>query len=88
MKEIFLEGKKIIVNYTVDAVGLHCPLPIVWLKREIEKGEINSVIEFFCDDQGILDDLPAWCKETGNRLLSLQEKEDNLFVAYVMKERE
>lgn len=85
---IVLNGKKIEVKKSIDTVGLFCPLPIVRLKKEIENVEVNSVIELFSDDPGVLDDIPAWCKETGNKLLSLQKREDNLFVAYVMKEKE
>lgn len=82
-----LNGKKIKIEKSIDTVGLFCPLPIVRLKKEIENIEVNSVIELLSDDPGVLEDIPAWCKETGNKLLSLQKKEDNLFIAYVMKEK-
>lgn len=84
---IVLNGKKIKIEKSIDTVGLFCPLPIVRLKKEIENIEVNSVIELLSDDPGVLEDIPAWCKETGNKLLSLQKKEDNLFIAYVMKEK-
>lgn len=88
MKEIILNGKKIIINTTVDTIGLFCPLPIVMLKRAMKKVKVNSIIELLSDDPGVLEDIPAWCNETGNRLLSLKKDEDKIFIAYVMKERE
>ncbi len=88
MKEIILNGKKIIINTTVDTVGLYCPLPIVRLKKEMEKVGVNSIVELLSDDPGVLEDIPAWCNETGNRLLSLHKNEDNIFIAYVMKQKE
>ncbi len=88
MKEILLDEKKFIIHSTVDTVGLFCPLPVVRLKQELEKVGVNSLIEILADDPGVMEDIPAWCKETGNRLLYLKKNEDNIFVAYVIKERE
>ena len=88
MKEVETNGKKIKVKRSVDAVGLFCPIPVVKLKLELEKVGINKVVELLADDPGILEDLPAWCKETGNRLLSLEKNKEDVFVAYVQKRGE
>ena len=88
MKEAETHGKKIDAERSVDAVGLFCPIPVVKLKLELEKVGINKVVELLADDPGILEDLPAWCKETGNRLLSLEKNKEDVFVAYVQKRRE
>jgi len=88
MKEAETHGKKIEVERSVDAVGLFCPIPVVKLKLELEKVEINKVVELLADDPGILEDLPAWCKETNNSLLSLEKNKEDVFVAYVQKRRE
>ncbi|MFZ5801413.1 MAG: sulfurtransferase TusA family protein [Candidatus Omnitrophota bacterium] len=73
------------VASSIDAVGLFCPLPVVKLKLELEKIELNGILELLADDPGVLDDLPAWCKETGNRLLSIAKNKDDIFVAYIQK---
>lgn len=70
---------------TVDAVGLFCPLPVVKLKIEMEKIGLRQVVEFLADDPGVQEDLPAWCRETGNRLLSIKKNAEDIFVAYVEK---
>ena len=88
MKEAETNGKNIDVERSVDAVGLFCPIPVVKLKLELEKVGINKVVELLADDPGILEDLPAWCKETGNRLLSLEKNKEDVFVAYVQKRGE
>lgn len=88
MKEIEIDGKTIKIVSTVDAVGLFCPLPVVKLKVEIEKVGLNQVVELLADDPGVLEDLPAWCKETNNRLLSIEKNAEGAFVAYVEKQRE
>lgn len=85
MKEIEIDGKFFKLVSTVDAVGLFCPMPVVKLKIEMENVGLNQVVELLADDPGVLEDLPAWCKETGNKLLSIKKNEDGIFVAYVEK---
>lgn len=70
-----------------DAVGLFCPLPMVKLKLELEKVKFNEVVELLADDPGVQQDLPVWCRETGNRLLSIKKNDADIFVAYVEKRR-
>jgi len=81
-------GKRVKVASTVDAAGLFCPMPVVKLKLELEERELFQVIELVADDPGVLKDLPAWCTETGNTLLSLEKNSEGLFVAYVKKTEE
>lgn len=85
MKNVDVDGKTIKVTATVDAVGLFCPMPVIKLKLEIEKRGLHQVVELLADDPGVLEDLPAWCSETGNKLLSIKKNEDGIFVAYVEK---
>ncbi len=85
MKEVKIDGRKINIASIVDAVGLFCPMPVVKLKLEMESVETNQVVELLADDPGVMDDLPSWCKETGNRLISLGRNKDNIFIAYVEK---
>lgn len=84
MKEVEIDGKKLKVASTVDAVGLFCPIPVVKLKLELENVESGQVLELLADDPGILEDIPAWSKATDNKLLSMTKRED-IFVAYVEK---
>ena len=86
MKEAEFDGKKIKIASSVDAVGLFCPMPVVKLKIEMEKIGLNQVVELLADDPGVLEDLPAWCKETGNKLLSISKNKEDIFVAYIRKE--
>jgi len=78
------EGKKRVAA-TVNALGLFCPIPIVRLKLELEKLTSKQIVEILADDPAFPEDLITWCKETKNRLLSVSQKDDNTFVAYVEK---
>lgn len=88
MKEVEINGKPVMVISTVDAVGLFCPLPVVKLKIEMEKIKLNEVVELLADDGGVLEDLPTYCRETNQKLLSISKNKDDIFVAYVEKQTE
>lgn len=88
MKNAEINSRRIEIVSTVDAVGLFCPMPVVKLKLELEKVELNQIVELLADDPGVLEDLPAWCKATDNKLLSITKNVDDIFVAYVEKTKE
>lgn len=55
----------------VDALGTYCPVPIHLLARALERVAVGAVVEVLADDPLIRVDLPAWCHQTGNDLVSL-----------------
>jgi peroxiredoxin family protein/rhodanese-related sulfurtransferase/TusA-related sulfurtransferase len=57
----------------VDACGLQCPGPIIRLKKEIDGILPGERIRETATDPGFTHDVEAWCRMTGNRLLSLSE---------------
>ena len=85
MKEIEIGGNKVTVTSTVDAVGMFCPIPIVKLKLEIGQLDSGQIVEVLADDPGFELDVASWCKETKNRLLSLEKNQDNILTAYIEK---
>jgi TusA-related sulfurtransferase len=85
MKEVVINGRKITVASTVDAIGLFCPIPIVNLKLELEQLRPNQIVEVLADDPGFEEDLKTLCTATNNKLLSFTKNEENIFTAYVEK---
>jgi TusA-related sulfurtransferase len=69
---------------TLDCIGLYCPMPIVNTTKKFQELKEGQVLEVLADDVGILKDMPAWCKATGNEFLSVEEK-DSHYVLYVRK---
>jgi len=57
---------------TVDATGVMCPLPIVWMAERMKTLAIGDVIEVLATDAAILDDLPSWCRATGHEYLGIE----------------
>lgn len=68
----------------LDASGLQCPGPIVRLREALTTAQAYQRIRMTATDPGFRHDVQAWCHMTGNRLLSLEEK-DERFIAVVQK---
>ena len=71
---------------TLDCLGLYCPMPIVKTSQEIKKMKVGEVLEVVATDKGIKQDMPAWCKTTGNECLGMEEQGREIKV-YVKKNK-
>jgi tRNA 2-thiouridine synthesizing protein A len=72
---------------TIDCFGLMCPMPIVKTAQQMKKMKVGEVLEVTATDKGIKQDMPAWCKATGNECLGMEEQGDEIRV-YVKKIKE
>lgn len=76
--------REIPVAAVLDTSGLLCPIPIIKTAakfKELKRGEVLKVLS---DDPGIKEDMPSWCRSTGNELLCIEEVGDE-YHAYVRK---
>jgi tRNA 2-thiouridine synthesizing protein A len=71
-------------DQTLDCIGLYCPMPIVKTAARIKQMNPGEVLEIVADDKGIKQDMPAWCKITGNECLSVEE-DNGQYKVYVKK---
>lgn len=81
-------GREFSTSLVVDARGLFCPLPLIKIKKALEKLSPGERIEVWADDPAFPEDVLSWCQETKNKLLSLAAGEDNFFIAVVEKNEE
>ncbi|MCJ7625874.1 MAG: sulfurtransferase TusA family protein [Anaerolineaceae bacterium] len=61
-------------DMNLDLNGLLCPIPVVKLAKAIKGVEIGQTIEAVATDPGVLADIPAWCRSTGNELVSMDRE--------------
>ncbi|MDP1716774.1 MAG: sulfurtransferase TusA family protein [Burkholderiales bacterium] len=54
----------------LDARGLNCPLPILRAKKALTDMTSGQVLKILATDPGSVKDFQAFCKQTGNELLS------------------
>lgn len=73
-------------NEVLDCKGLMCPMPIVKLAKKMKEMKVGDVLELVADDIGSKEDVPAWCKRTGNELLETKE-EGGVFRFFIRKKQ-
>jgi tRNA 2-thiouridine synthesizing protein A len=61
------------IDHTIDAVGLFCPEPILKLAERFKTMQAGQTLKILADDPGSLEDIPAWCRRTGNQLVSIEQ---------------
>ncbi len=54
----------------VDAIGLKCPLPILYCKRGLNSIKDNQIIKIKTTDKSAHKDFKSFCEKTGHQLLS------------------
>ncbi len=58
---------------TLDTKGMNCPLPILKTKKAMKDLAAGDTLEVLSTDPGSVKDMEAFCKSTGNKLLSSGE---------------
>ncbi len=61
-------------------------MPIVKTVEKIKQLKQGEVLEVVADDIGIKEDMPAWCRATGNEFLGIEE-EAGEYKVYIRKSK-
>ena len=56
----------------LDARGLLCPLPVIRLQTLARGRAAGTVIRVTATDPGVRQDIPAWCRVHGHRVLAIE----------------
>lgn len=74
------------VSIRLDCSGMQCPGPIMKVFETVKEMKAGEIVEISASDPGFARDIAAWCRRTGNTLLS-NERRGNDYVATVQKGR-
>jgi tRNA 2-thiouridine synthesizing protein A len=58
----------------LDLKGLLCPMPVVKLQLAVKKLQAGQVVEGIATDPGVMADIPAWARTSGNELVSIEQQ--------------
>lgn len=74
--------EEITPSHTVDARSMACPGPLLEAKKAIGSVAVGQVLEIRSGDHGTREDIPAWCKKSGNEYMGFVERDgfDSHFV--------
>ncbi len=64
-----------VAKVRLNLEGLLCPIPVVKVSQAVKELPVGGVLEATATDPGVLADIPAWVKSTGNELLSMEKKD-------------
>lgn len=62
-------------EYELDARRLLCPLPVIRTQDRVKQLQQGDVLSVVCTDPGVLQDIPAWCRINGHKVLRTQSDE-------------
>ena len=68
----------------VDATGLHCPLPLLRLKKALKEMQSSEVVRVTATDPAAHLDFGVYAEQTGNEIIEYIREEDQQ-VFYVRK---
>ena len=66
------------VHQILDCIGRYCPTPVLQTRQEMDKLAIGEVLEVLADDPAAEEDLKAWAKRTGQRILEIEKIDEGL----------
>jgi len=69
---------------TLDCRGLSCPMPLLKTKKQLAKLKGGQVLEILGTDPGTKNDLPSFCKRSGDEYLG-EEEDSGFFRMYIKK---
>lgn len=61
----------------IDARGLLCPLPVLKLRKALNGVDAGGVVALLATDKAAVIDVPHYCAESGNKLISQQDMGDH-----------
>jgi tRNA 2-thiouridine synthesizing protein A len=68
------------MKHTLDAKRLLCPMPVIRAQDKIKKLAVGDILEVVCTDPGALQDVPAWCRINGHKVIETKTTEDEVFI--------
>lgn len=69
-------GDQIKPDRELDCVGLYCPEPVFRTRQEIDKLDVDQILEVIADDPAAEEDIPRLVKRLGLQLLELRKEKD------------
>jgi tRNA 2-thiouridine synthesizing protein A len=56
-------------EHVLNARRLLCPLPVIRTQDKVKTLQAGDVLTVECTDPGVMQDIPAWCRINGHRVL-------------------
>jgi len=64
----------------LDARHVLCPLPVIRTQNTVANMKPGEHLEVVCTDPGALNDIPAWCRINGHRVVESCQQENEVVI--------
>jgi len=64
----------------LDARRLLCPLPVIRTQDAVTGMQPGEELVVTATDPGVKNDIPAWCRINGHRVLAIEEQDDEIVI--------
>lgn len=66
--------------HRLDARNVLCPLPVIRTQNAVADLAAGDHLEVVCTDPGVLQDIPAWCRINGHRVLDTRSGDHEITI--------
>jgi tRNA 2-thiouridine synthesizing protein A len=63
-----------VARHRLDARDLFCPMPVIRAQDRVAELAPGDELEVVATDPGALQDIPAWCRINGHRVVEAREE--------------
>jgi tRNA 2-thiouridine synthesizing protein A len=57
-----------------------CPMPVIKTQDKVNELLAGDQLTVVCTDPGALNDIPAWCRINGHKVLETQQQDDEVLI--------
>lgn len=68
------------MHYQLDARRLLCPMPVIRTQDKVDTLSTGDTLEVICTDPGALNDIPAWCRINGHKVIDSKYQDDEYII--------
>ncbi len=65
---------------TLNARRLLCPLPVIRTQDKVKQLMAGDQLEVICTDPGVMQDIPAWCRINGHKVLETSTHDNEYII--------
>lgn len=67
-------------DHSLDARRMLCPMPVIKTQDRVESLSKGDILNVTCTDPGAANDIPAWCRINGHKLLDIQTSGEEIII--------
>lgn len=67
-------------HHELNARRLLCPMPVIRAQQFIQTLAAGDTVDVVCTDPGAKNDIPAWCRIHGHRIVSMRSADRDIVI--------